>query len=229
MRKIWSISLAFCMLFALTACKKESDKPETPATESASAIENTTNPPSVKDHITQDTVVVIPEKDSTITIPDVQIPGKVERGNQIGDYCPAAKQEITDGNGGTGMHIDPSATGRMTVIYFWGVWNDPAVQGLLALDRLAAELGEDVAIIAVHTPLSGEKLQELIGVEYPDSAVIFTQDSGMDTAGAYYTALGGTGNYPMTVVLNPKGQILEIIDTPIDYELLCKALGLTTE
>lgn len=229
MRKIWPFLLAVCMLLSLAACKKEANNQETPATESAPAAENVTNPPSVKDHITQDTVVVIPEQDSTITIPDVQIPGKVDRGNQIGDYCPAAKLEIVDGDGTTGMHIDPPATGRMTVIYFWGVWNEPGVEGLLALDRLAAELEEDVAMIAVHTPLSAEKLPEFIGVEYPDSAVIFTQDTGTDTAGAYYTALNGTGSYPMTVILDPKGKILEIIDTPIDYEMLCKALNLITE
>lgn len=222
MRKIWIFVLAFSLLFAMTACKKDSKNKETPAKENteSSKKQEFNAPASVKDFISEDAVVVIPEKDAAEIIPDVKIPEKAERGNQIGDICVSGKLRIIDAQGDTNILIDPSVTGRPTIITFWGTWCAPSIEDLKVLDEIARGMGDAAAVIAVHSAVGSDTAVDFIKENYPDSPIIFTLDEEIDGTGYYYNALGGADIYPFTVVLNPKGEIMEIINTPVTTDQL---------
>ncbi len=147
-----------------------------------------------------------------------------DRGNQVGDLCYNTDLPIVTGDGITEETIDPTATGTVTVINFWGTWCTPCVAELPYFDQIATEYGDDVTVIAVHSALSSETGPDYIGQYYPDSKLIFSQDSGEGFNGDYYTALGGRGTYPYTVVLDANGIITEIFVNSLTYDDLKAAV-----
>ncbi|MDO4420413.1 MAG: hypothetical protein Q4B92_08655, partial [Ruminococcus sp.] len=59
---------------------------------------------------------------------------------------------------------------------------------------------------------------------YPQSDLIFACDT--ENAG-YYTALGGRGAYPYTVVIDQKGVITQVFFKALEYEDLKEAVDNT--
>ncbi len=148
-------------------------------------------------------------------------------GNQVGNLCPGSELTIMDGSGMTDKTIDPTKTGKVTVINFWGTWCTPCKAELPYFDQIASEYADQVSIIAVHSYLlAAEEGPKYINKTYPDSKIIFVSDfnanDGNDGSG-YYAALGGTDTWPMTLILDENGVILKSIITPLHYEDL-KAL-----
>lgn len=147
-----------------------------------------------------------------------------DRGNQVGDLCYNTDLPIVTANGVSEETLDPTATGTVTVINFWGTWCTPCVAELPYFEQIANEYGEDVTVIAVHSALSCETAPDYIGQYYPNSNLIFSQDSGEGFNGDYYTALGGRGTYPYTVVLDETGVITEVFVSSLTYDDLKTAV-----
>ena len=150
------------------------------------------------------------------------------RGNQIGDRCYGYDLPIVTGDGVTAQTIDPSATGTITVLNFWGTWCTPCVNELPYFDRIASEYGETVTVIAAHG-MNTPTAPAFIGQYYPDTAIIFANDYAADPANplkedGYYTTLGGRGTYPYTLVLDKDGVITEIFYSSVTYEMLKEAV-----
>ncbi|MBQ8683610.1 MAG: 4Fe-4S binding protein [Clostridia bacterium] len=143
---------------------------------------------------------------------------ETERGNQVGDLCFGYDLEIVDGNGGSGKTVDPTATGKITVINFWGTWCTPCVAELPYFDRIATEYADKVTVFAIHSSVSKETAPAYIGKYYPDSPMLFSWDGGEGFSGEYYTALGGRGTYPYTIVLDEKGIVVKVIHSSVTYE-----------
>ena len=144
-----------------------------------------------------------------------------ERGNEVGDLCFDYDLKILDASGVTGETIDPTTTGKITIVNFWGTWCTPCVNELPYFDQIAIDYNEDVSVIAIHTSLVSETAPEYIGKYYPDSAMTFAVDDAADEtglAGAYYTALGGRGTYPYTVILDENGIVLAVFVSSLEYE-----------
>ena len=142
-------------------------------------------------------------------------------GTEVGDLCYGYDLEIIDGSGVTGETIDPTQTGKLTIINFWGTWCTPCVNELPYFDQIASEYPEDVAVITVHSALSSETAPAYIDSYYPESNMIFTQDYAADETGitsGYYTSLGGRGTYPYTVILDENGVILSVFFESVEYE-----------
>jgi len=160
--------------------------------------------------------------------PDLTNPsiGDSERGNQVGDLCHTTNLEIVNGSGATGETIDPTVTGKITIINFWGTWCTPCVNELPYFDRIASEYQEDVTVIAIHSSISKETSPAYIAEHYPDSKLLFSWDTGEGFTGDYYTALGGRGTYPYTVVLDDGGVIAKIFVNSLTYEDLKAAVEL---
>ena len=60
---------------------------------------------------------------------------------------------------------------------------------------------------------------------FPDSKMMFGVDrlvkEGDATSGEYfYTTLGGTGTYPITIIVDPNGEIFTLQQTELDYDTL---------
>ncbi|MBQ3015423.1 MAG: 4Fe-4S binding protein [Clostridia bacterium] len=113
---------------------------------------------------------------------------------------------------GTGEFNVEDYRGKVVVINFWGTWCSGCKKELPAFDRIASEFEDkNVVVVTVHT--SGTE-----GWEEPDiyidknlkgSKMLFVRDVKVEGAAfdTYYKALGGNGNYPMTLVLDDKGVI----------------------
>ncbi len=155
------------------------------------------------------------QEDATNPTPSIISP---DRGNEVGKLCYDYDLEIVDKNGGSGTTFDPTATGKITIINFWGTWCTPCVNELPYFDRIAAENPEDVCVVAIHSSISKETSPEYIGKYYPDTKMLFSWDGGEGFNGEYYTALGGRGTYPYTVVLDKNGIIQKIFVSSVTYE-----------
>ena len=152
-----------------------------------------------------------------VTNPDPGITS-ADRGNEVGDLCYDYDLEIVDENGCSGETFDPTATGKITVINFWGTWCTPCVNELPYFEQIATEYKDDVCVVAIHSSISKETSPEYIGEHYPDANMLFSWDGGEGFTGQYYTALGGRGTYPYTVILDENGIIVEIFVSSVTYE-----------
>ena len=149
------------------------------------------------------------------------------RGNEAGQLCYGYDLQILTGKGDAGQTIDPTATGKITIVNFWGTWCTPCIQELPYFDQIATDYAEDVTVIAVHSALSSETAPAYIAEHYPKSEIIFARDDAADATGlngAYYSALGGRGTYPYTVVLDENGIILEVFLSSVEYKDLQSAV-----
>ena len=154
-------------------------------------------------------------------------PITAEQGTEVGNLCYGYDLPLVNGSGTTGETLDPTKTGKVTIINFWGTWCTPCVNELPYFDQIAAEYPEDVTVIAVHSALSGETAPGYIGKYYPDSHIRFAVDYALDEFGlnsGYYTSLGGRGTWPYTVVLDENGIIVSIFVNSLEYEDLLEVV-----
>ena len=102
-------------------------------------------------------------------------------------------------------------SGKVTVINFWGVWCPGCLKELPYFNEVATEYKDRVTVLAIHTELLSDREADYISKNYPDSDIVFGRDDADAEAGAdkYYTMLGGTGAYPMTLVLDENGVIVK--------------------
>ena len=141
-----------------------------------------------------------------------------DRGNQVGQLCYNYDLEIVDETGATGQILDPTATGKITIINFWGTWCTPCVAELPYFEQIADEYGEDVTVVAIHSAVSRETAPAYIADHYPDASLLFSWDNGEGFTGEYYTQLGGRGTYPYTVILDENGVIVKIFVSSLTYQ-----------
>ena len=134
-----------------------------------------------------------------------------------GDLCYGADLPILDGYGETGATIDPTETGKITVIYFWGTWCSPCINELPYYEQIADRYGDDVAVVAIHTAISGDTAPDYIAENYPNSRIIFALDAEEDSSYDYYTWLGGTSSYPYTVILDENGVIVYVDHSTVSF------------
>ena len=151
---------------------------------------------------------------------NLAIPGNEDRGNQIGDLCYNADLEIVDETGILTQTIDPTATGKITIINFWGTWCTPCVNELPYFDQIASDYADSVTVIAIHTNMISDTAPSFISTYYADSNIIFARDftDGASTVEQYYTALGGRGTYPYTVILDENGIINSVFVSALEYK-----------
>ena len=153
--------------------------------------------------------------------------GEKDRGNQVGDLCYGYDLELISAAGLTGETLDPTATGKITVINFWGTWCTPCVNELPYFHQLAENYPDTVTVVAVHTHSIYETAPEFIGTYYPDTNMRFAKDYPVDDiglVGGYYTTLGGRGTFPYTVILDETGVILATFVSALEYEDLAQVV-----
>ena len=147
-----------------------------------------------------------------------------DRGNTVGDLCYNYDLEIVTGQGASGQIIDPTATGKITIINFWGTWCTPCVNELPYFEQIAKDYSDTVTVIAIHSAVSRDTAPEYISGHYADSPILFSWDGGEGFNGEYYTALGGRGTYPYTLVLNADGIITQVFVSSVTYDELKSAV-----
>ena len=148
-------------------------------------------------------------------------------GNQIGDLCPGYELELIDENGPTGQYLNPSQSGKITVINFWGTWCGPCVKELPYFQQIAEEYEDSVTVVAIHSAGLSDTAPAYIADNYPDSKLLFSWEKGenpSDMDGQYYLTLGGLSAYPYTLILAETGVIRYIFFSSVHYEDLKNAV-----
>ena len=141
-----------------------------------------------------------------------------------GSDCPDFEVPVYDNVTGelTDETYSPAdSRGKVTVINFWGTWCLPCKDELPFFDRVARE-DEDVVVVAVHSVQDMAGAPSYIAANYPDSAIIFAQDSALSGAGTddVITMMGGGMQYPYTVIVNTEGEITYLGAGSMTYEQL---------
>ena len=141
-----------------------------------------------------------------------------------GSDCPDFEVPVYDNVTGelTDKTYSPAdSRGKVTVINFWGTWCPPCKDELPFFDRVARE-DEDVVVVAVHSVQDMAGAPSHIAENYPDSAIIFAQDSALSGAGTddVITMMGGGMQYPYTVIVNAEGEITYLGAGSMTYEQL---------
>ena len=70
---------------------------------------------------------------------------------------------------------------------------------------------------------SANPAADYVANNFPDYDVQFAYDYGA-MQNEYYTALGGRGTYPYTLILDEQGVIQQVIFSSVTYEMLKEAL-----
>ena len=143
-------------------------------------------------------------KEPTVTEPEK--PALTE-GNEVGNLCYGADLPIIDGNGETGKTVNPAATGKVTVINFWGTWCNPCVSELPHFDEVAKKYSDTVTVVAIHSVEARKKAPAFIAENYGDSPIIFSWEDSEGYNGDYCLKLGGGMAYPYTLILDAEGVI----------------------
>jgi len=159
-----------------------------------------------------------------VTDPTQSTDGVPTQGSEVGDLALSADLQIITGDGISENTIDPSKTGKLTVVNFWGTWCTPCVNELPYFDQLAREYEATVTVIAVHTDGVHTTAPAFIAEKYPNSPIVFAKDYTENGTEAYFAALGGQDAYPHTVILDENGVILELHPYPLHYDELQAAI-----
>lgn len=149
------------------------------------------------------------------TAPDYTKPAV---GSEVGDSCYSYVLTMVDESGILSETINPTTTGKITIINFWGTWCGPCVKELPYFDQIASNYSNSITVIAVHTATVVDTAPAFIAEHYKDSNIIFAKDDGEDFYGTFYTALGGRDTYPYTVILDEHGVIVKIFVNALEYE-----------
>lgn len=141
-----------------------------------------------------------------------------------GSNCPDFEVPVYDNATGelTEETYSPAdSRGKVLVINFWGTWCHPCMDELPFFNRVASE-DEDVVIVAIHSVQDMAGAPSYIAENYPDSEIIFAQDSREDGASMddLATMLGGGSSYPHTVIVNAEGEITYLESGSLTYERL---------
>lgn len=126
------------------------------------------------------------------------------RGNEVGALC--ISTELSLYTGGESFAVDQNR-GKVTVINFWGTWCGPCIAELPHFEEVAGDYADTVTVVAVHSNYKASTAAEWIAKNYPDTSILFAQDPDDGVNGEYYTALGGEGDFPMTMIVDAHGVI----------------------
>ena len=123
--------------------------------------------------------------------------------------------------GSEGVFNIESTNGTVRVINFWFTTCGPCREELPHFDQLAKEYGDSVTMIAICANYDADIAPDFVAEYFSDYSMLF----GLDNANeSYYTKLGGKGTYPMTLVLDANGVVVERFPNPASYEALKAAI-----
>ena len=128
-------------------------------------------------------------------------------GNRVGQLCHDYSLELVGEDGTVSIH---GLRGKIVVINFWGTWCTPCVAELPHFDEVAEEYADEVTVVAIHSTADRSTAPDYVASNYANSKMLFAYDRvnpENENTDEYYTALGGRGTYPMTLVLDEDGII----------------------
>ncbi|MDE6411713.1 MAG: redoxin domain-containing protein [Clostridia bacterium] len=125
-------------------------------------------------------------------------------GCEVGDIAPDFTVELYGSDESFNLYEN---RGKLTVVNFWATWCTGCVKELPHFNELAVNR-PDITVLAIHgAPASGvTKFIENKG--WSDYKIVFAQDNLEGTTCLTYELLGGTGDWPMTMIVDEDGVVL---------------------
>ena len=152
---------------------------------------------------------------SAAPVPTESPETRVEVGSEVG--MAAADFTLPLYGGGSASLSD--FAGKTLVLNFWATWCSPCVVELPHFDEVYRQYGEDVAVLAVHSHLVTDDVEEyLAGLDY---AMPFA----LDETGAVIESFGGSTMLPHTVVIDAQGIITYNSAGSLSYEELLELIN----
>ena len=132
-------------------------------------------------------------------------------GGEAGNRCPSYELEAFNTEGLTGEKLDPSKSGKLTIINFWGTWCGPCKSELPDFNTVAGEYKDDIVVYAIHTDDRFAAAPNYIKNNFDELNMVFLKDEAQEGTYAelYYERLGGEDMYPYTVIVGVDGIVLE--------------------
>ena len=149
---------------------------------------------------------------------------KPDAGFEVGDTCNSLDLGVYNSPDGKDTFNVADQLGKVTVINFWGTWCGPCIAELPHFDQVASDYVGRVTVVAVHSDYKRETAADWIAENYPETSILFAQDEGDGGNGAYYTALGGEGDFPMTIIVDKEGVITFTCRGSITHDELVAAV-----
>ena len=140
-------------------------------------------------------------------------------GNQVGNLCYDYVMPVYGSDQSFSLE---QTRGKITLINFWGTWCTPCVAELINEFPKIAEDYPEIAIVAVHTyDEFGVDVPAFIDENFADLPAIFCRDGEGDE---YFQLLGGSQDWPRTLILDENGVIAAVIPSATTYEELKAAI-----
>ena len=140
-------------------------------------------------------------------------------GVSVGDTCPEVELKYSMSDE---IFKLSDYRGKIVIINFWGTWCSNCIAELPDFNRIATDYAEEAVVVAVHTYHIADTAPGYIAQNYPDSNMIFVEDTeDGEMTECTNLLLGGDGQtYPMTVVVDENGVILFTKTGTVNYEML---------
>ena len=139
-------------------------------------------------------------------------------GNAKGNLCYGADLTLVNAEGTFNVQNN---SGKVTVLNFWYLGCQPCKEEMPHFNEIAKEYADSTTVIAVCAYFDAADVPDFVAENYGDYAILFGIDLPDE---AYYSSLGGKDTYPMTLVIDENGIIVEKFYTPISYETLKAAI-----
>ena len=142
-------------------------------------------------------------------------PGQTEpdrpAGAAVGEKLPDFSVACLDG---TRFTLSEHA-GKTVVVNLWATWCAPCVRELAYFDRLQRENPDDVSVLALHSELVTQDVEEyLAGRDYSALAFAVAPDESLTAL------LNGSTVLPQTIVIAPDGTVTYNKTGSLTYEAL---------
>jgi len=104
--------------------------------------------------------------------------------------------------------------GKITIINYWAISCGPCCKELPYFQKVYEEYGDTISVIAIHTNIVTDDIEEFVVNEG------YTLPIGFDGDGTAFNAAEGTNLIPQTVVLSKDGIVAYNIYDSVSYERL---------
>lgn len=136
-------------------------------------------------------------------------------GNQVGQICLNQNIKLI---GSDGTFSVASNRGKITIINYWYTTCTPCVLELPHFNEVYEEYSDYVEVIAIHEARgyknNPEEVEKFVESQFEGFSIKFGYDESLDGTyrDTYYSKLGGTGAYPMTIIVNQEGVITKVVN-----------------
>ncbi len=135
-------------------------------------------------------------------------------GTRVGNLMEAVELNKIDGSGSVSIE---DYKGKIIIFNLWATWCPPCVSELPHFSDFASDYASDVVIIAAHVSDRNQNAYSYVLENFQGSKIVFAYDTIYDAA---YSAAGGNGYVPYTVILDRNGVIVYSDSGPLTYQQL---------